>query len=574
MTGKWIVALSAGVLLLLGMAIPGWSQYESTPVDSQRSLPTLDLSDVIIIGVEQASKPQGNRLRELPITAPQILPSAVANIREYPQTASGARYSPDTFSPVSPRLLTVWAGGANHRSADASAVLYAKSPTAQGAAHFDWLSQSGAIDWMDRNAGMLRAGGSLQLSRSFQLGFQGRLERRSWRSYGSEYPMPWKRRTKFGEGDILAQWNVFPNTRLDVRIGGSSWSAEECPNDPITKSHQMNVWIGLHGSGRSLGYMIGISGFYINSEDYWDKYRIRIAQAETGLKFQLSSRIAAGGTVAGAYWENAAKETEFRLVPEGYMAFDLLPLFSLRVQGGRAVSYVDIVERWRLNPYLRDDENVWWLNCPIPLTETGFGPWIQEKPGWVGAELNRWMGKRFLVRGWGGWEKIEGYPIFNGAVYGRFYSTPDTVEITKAGLGFQWVPIDEIEIDLSGEWVWGKVTQSTYFSMENYIGVSTQRSGGVPFLEEGSATGTIAVKPLQGWVFTVGGRFHGERPNWDESGNLPSYGTVAAEIRWQILDPFWVALWGDNLTDTRYEAWPGYEGEPFRVGVRLGYMSQ
>jgi hypothetical protein len=54
---------------------------------------------------------------------------------------------------------------------------------------------------------------------------------------------------------------------------------------------------------------------------------------------------------------------------------------------------------------------------------------------------------------------------------------------------------------------------------------------------------------------------------------MPSYGTLGAEIRWKTPTPFWLALWGENLTDTHYDMYPGYEGEPFRVGIRLGFMT-
>jgi hypothetical protein len=152
-----------------------------------------------------------------------------------------------------------------------------------------------------------------------------------------------------------------------------------------------------------------------------------------------------------------------------------------------------------------------------------------------------------------------------------FSSDPDTIEITKAGLGFKWQLSDQIGIELSGERVWGTMIQGSLWD-ENSMSW-TSRSSEVPYLENGSTQAKIIVNPLPNWVFSVWGRLHGKRPNWDEASDLPSYGTVGAEIRWKTPMPLWVALWGENLTDTHYDLLPGYEGEPFRVGIRLGFMT-
>ncbi|KPL07061.1 hypothetical protein AMJ86_06110 [bacterium SM23_57] len=561
-----IVALLLSWMLLLVWSQPNLALKGTSAVEDQRSLPTLDLSDVVIVGIEQPTRPQGKKLRELPLPPSHTISSTVVGIRDYPETASGIRLSPMMFSSNAPTLLTLWAGGANHMSADATAILHVKNDNAQGAITADWRSQNGAVDLQDRHHGEVRFSGNLRSSSSILIGIQGKLQRDSWRHYAA-FDSTRKHISKKVSGDILGEWNISANAGLDVRIGASEWLGENAIHNwgfrikspGELDSKDINGLIGFHGRIKSIGYRAGINVDWNKTNCWGVLSELTLAQANVGLSVPLTSRITTGATAAGAYWERMYEDEEYRFIPEGFLAIDMSPLFGLRVQGGSTVSLMTIVDKLDLNPFM-----------VLGHSYTESYPWIQEKPGWVKGEISRKFGESVLIRGWGGWEKIQGYPVINGhQVTWSFYSDLDTVEVTKAGLGIRLQPFEQIEMEIGGERVWGKVIQSTIFDFYGF----RPRTGGVPFLEDGSAWAKVTVKPLQDWVLDVWGTLHGEHPHWNETGNLPSYGTVGAEVRWYGLRPFMFAVWGDNLSDTRYEAFPGYEGEPFRVGVRLGFRT-
>lgn len=556
---------TAGLITVMVMlwVVVGWSQEGNSPVEDQRSLPMLELSDVVVVGVEQAGHPQGKRHRELPGVPPAIILSTIANTREFSRTAIGTRHTPGMIPIGTTRFLTAWIGGANHYSADAFVKLNAKGEKIQGVLVFDWLSQSGAIDYIDRNQRTSRFSGSWKPSRYFELGVQGLFERRRWRNFGSVSPAD-KRWITYSEGDILAEWKISPKILMNIRTNGANWIAEDDRTDYKTTLNRANGLVELHGQGKSFRYLTGIDVGWneLKRDEYF--HDVTLARSKVGITFPLQSRIAAGAIITGAYWKDRDNENNFHMLPEGFVSFNLSPLFGLRVQGGSSVSVEDVVENQRTNPYLKASPTAWVVYK--------LSPWVQEKPVWVQAEINRSFGNRVRVRGWGGWEKIEGYPTFIDFHYVGIYSVDqDTVEITKAGLGCWWQPIDPIEIDIYGERIWGKIDPTEY-----WVGCycpPIPHSDGVPFLENGTAQIKITVKPNPAWTFALSGHLHGERPNWDESGDLPSYGAIGAEVRWKTPTPFWLALWGENITDTHYETFPGYEGEPFRIGIRLGFMT-
>ena len=86
--------------------VVGWSQEGNSPADDQRSLPTLELSDVVVVGVEQAGHPQGIRHRELPGVPPAIILSTIVDTSEFPRTAIGARHIPGMIPIGATHFLT------------------------------------------------------------------------------------------------------------------------------------------------------------------------------------------------------------------------------------------------------------------------------------------------------------------------------------------------------------------------------------------------------------------------------------------------------------------------------------
>jgi hypothetical protein len=561
MAGKLLLMLSTASVAILCWSNVLLAQEEPSVAGEERSLPVLDLSDVVVVGVEEAGKPQGRPLRALPNAPTYAVPSPVVNLREYPEAPSGSRLSPTIFFPVATPFLTMWAGGANYRSADALAIINGKGANAQGTVSVDWMSQDGPINWMDRHHGLVRANGSLQPSESLLLGIQARLEEHQWRAYGADFPAE-NRHSRFGAGDGLAEWSLSPDLHLNARLASSTWIGKLEDPTRQTTSNRIDAFTELQGNTKSFGYVVGFNGDWLKSKDTLDTYDARIVQVKGGLKVGPMSRATAGATFAASFWQDTFSGNEIQLFPEGFVGFDLWPLFSLRVQGGASASIVDIAERWELNPYL--DE------YPVGHSAANAAPWVERKPAWVSGEVSRSIGTNFRVRGWGGWEKVEKYPVFTGVrLNGLFSSDPDTVEISRAGLGFWWQPAERIAFEISGERVWSIIVQSTFW--DGTQAVPEPRTGGVPFLEDGWARAKVSVKPAVDWTVSLWGDLHGKRPNWNERNDLPSYGTLSAEILWELPGPFMAALWGANLTDTRYEAWPGYQGEPFRIGVRFGF---
>ncbi|HWP81540.1 MAG TPA: hypothetical protein VNN76_02690 [Bacteroidota bacterium] len=168
---------------------------------------------------------------------------------------------------------------------------------------------------------------------------------------------------------------------------------------------------------------------------------------------------------------------------------------------------------------------------------------------------------------WSGWLRTKGTVRYNVVV-----NEPILEEASKGIWFYQYT--GEAEYWTLKAEAFANVTPNDYFALALTARTSeiSTRGSEVPYIP--SVELVASYRRLLAFGVEVSPEFHvvGERKaNLAATQSLPSYGVLGFRVTYSPLKSLVVFLKADNITNTRYQVWRGYDAEPQKFFFGLGY---